>query len=115
MDATASFLRSRGRLRARKTGGAVTWEVAGIAGTSTPSAATSCEQLKLILMLLCNGQRPGTFVPSLGFRHPGECQDPFRFCVIKNGSRVIAHPCAARDDGDPNRIPCHRPSMACTG
>src|SRR3954468_6087553 len=61
------------------------WEVAGIAGTSTPSPATSDCQLGTRLQLHWNGQRPGAFAPSLG---ASPCSRRCKDCLLDFDGRA---------------------------
>src|SRR5690554_5229373 len=67
------------------------WEVAGIAGTSTPSPATSdwgldvsCQVLLFIYRY--NGQRPGAFAPSPGWPPDGTGDATCRLLQLGSGA-----------------------------
>src|SRR5690242_3103162 len=94
MDCYRLVLWTRGRLRARKRGGAVTEEVAGIAGTSTPICCYFCEQLEsdFLQRTSATAEGRGLSSPALAyFVIPANAGIHFDFCLIKNGSRVSSH------------------------
>src|SRR6185312_7327608 len=66
-----------------------------------PSVATSCEQLESVFCTtrFCNGRRPGTCIPSLGYlssrRKPGPI---LNFPHLQNGPRINVRPRTVRGD-----------------
>src|SRR6185312_4437297 len=101
MDATASFC---GHGAACGPGNVVELSLRKslvLPAPARPSVATSCEQLEsgFCTACFCNGRRPGTRIPSLGFSSSRCRPGPIlSFSHLQNGPRINVHPCTVRGD-----------------